>query len=82
MASGLRGVHGGYGGAEVTGREVHHYVRPADRPGVPWPQSDPPCDDVDCQLPRAHAVHDVAEVPEEAREIDARVLGEQLEAAE
>jgi hypothetical protein len=50
-------------------RETHVY-QPA--PGS-WP-STPPC--ATCDMPKASRVHDVGEVPVEAREIDARVLGE------
>lgn len=50
---------------------VHHYVPKVA--AVEWP-SDPPCGE--CDLVRGHRVHDVDPVPEEAREIDARVLGE------
>lgn len=56
---------------------THHYV--AEAAAVPWPAG-APC--AACGLPRAHAAHVVDPVPDEVREIDARVLGEQLEAAD
>lgn len=58
--------------AKSTGppiRDTHVY-----QPRPDWPSSDPPCSV--CEHTRAHRVHDVGEVPEEARRIDARVLGE------
>jgi len=57
----------------VTAR-THHYIPQAGT----WP-SEPPCT---CDAPRGARVHQVDEVPEEAREIDARVQGERLEPAD
>lgn len=57
-------------GPPVDPKLVHHYVRP---PGT-WPSSDPPC--VSCERPEASRYHDVPPTPKAAKEIDARVLGE------
>ena len=54
-------------------RNTHVYVRASG----PWTTSSPPC--AVCEHPQANRVHDVAETPSDAAEIDARRLGETQE---
>lgn len=57
-------------------REAIHVFRRSAHT-LPGLNAEPLCDD--CGNPQSHRVHDVAESPPEAAEIEARRLGEELD---